>query len=101
MKQAGRVGTAIIMECQWFLPARLWNRLMHALHGNQAARDGAMVDLDGDFDGDLEGLGELEYDERYELEILMNGIPIVTPMIVLWQADDGSAAVAVPAWAIP
>ncbi len=87
----------------WSLPITEWNRLMHALHGNTAAAAGGglMVGLDADYDDDLEGLGELEHDERYELEVSVGGAVRLMPFIALWQSDDGSAAAAVPAWAVP
>ncbi len=72
---------------------------MHALHGNTSAAAGVIAGYADDADEDLEGLGELTEDDR--MELMLGDTPLRIPLLVLWQGDDGSAAVAVPAGRSP
>jgi hypothetical protein len=67
---------------------RAWNRLQHALHGNGAP---GFVEDDADY------LDEGVEDDMLELDVEVEGFFRTVPLQVLWRADDGSAAVALPA----
>ena len=76
----------------WTVSHKMWNRLMHALHGN-----GTAVDEEDDFD---QALADYDEDGLREIEILMDGYYQVVPALVLRRIEDGTAAAAMPAWSV-
>ncbi len=77
---------------QWALSHRRWNKLMHILHGNTAAPEPF---------AEVFGEEPVEDDFMLEMTVSVDGYYRMMPILVLWRAEDGSAAVAVPSWGLP
>ncbi len=53
---------------KWHVAHKVWNELIHALHGDSPAAAGVLAGCTDDFDEDLGGLCEITEGDRMKLE---------------------------------